>query len=126
MTLKYTKPLQFKTILALKDSEGNIVVSIKAKEALVRKSAFPYPPPNLLEPLAIPFQLAHTKITEKTMAQALLSQAVTKVPGIDKIKYLDPANDMEMEKDSDYKYGLSCYMIEISPHGIKKGSWYTL
>lgn len=39
--LRYTKPLQFKTTPALKDPEGNNATSMKAKEALVHKSAFP-------------------------------------------------------------------------------------
>ena len=64
-----------------------MAVSMKAKEALVRQVAFPRPPPNLLEPPAIPLGLAHTKITEETMAQALLTQAVTKAPGPDKINF---------------------------------------
>ena len=85
--LKYTKPLQFRTTPALKDNEGNIAVSMKAKEALVRKSAFPRPPPNFLETPAIPLGLAHTKITEKTVGQALLTQAATKAPGPDKINF---------------------------------------
>ncbi len=86
--LKYTKPLQFRTTPALKDSEGNIAVSMKAKEALVGKSAFPRPPPNFLETPAIPLGLAHTKITEEIVGQALLTQAATKAPGPDKINFL--------------------------------------
>ena len=85
--LKYTKPLQFRTTPALKDNEGNIAVSMKAKEALVRKSALLRPPPNFLETPAISLGLAHTKITEETVGQALLTQAATKAPGPDKINF---------------------------------------
>ena len=85
--LKYTKPLQFRTTPALKDNEGNIAVSMKAKEALVRKSAFPRPPPNFLKTPAIPLGLAYTKITEETVGQTLLTQAATKAPGSDKINF---------------------------------------
>ena len=42
-TLKYTKPRQLRTTPALKDPDGNIATSMKAKEDLVRKSAFPKP-----------------------------------------------------------------------------------
>ena len=85
--LKYTKPLQFRTTPALKDSDGNTAVSMKAKEALVRKSAFPKPPINLFEPSVIPSGLAHTKITEEVVARTLMTQAANKAPGPDKINF---------------------------------------
>lgn len=59
--LKYTKPLQFWTIPALRDSDGNMGVSMKAKEVLLRKSAFPKPPTNLVELPVISSRLAYTK-----------------------------------------------------------------
>ena len=71
--LKYTKPLQFRTMPALKDSDGNTAVSMKAKEALVRRSAFPTPPLNTVEPLVSPHGLLHRKITEEVIAQALMT-----------------------------------------------------
>lgn len=64
-----------------------MAVSMKAKEALVRKSAFPKPPINLYELPAIPSGSAHTKITEDVVAQALMSQAATKAPGPDMINF---------------------------------------
>ena len=85
--LKYTKPLQFQTTPALKDSDGNTAVSMKAKEALVRRSAFPKPPPNPIEPPISPYGLLHTKISEEVVAQALMTQAATKAPGPDKINF---------------------------------------
>ena len=85
--LKYIKPLQFKTTPILKDGDGNIAVSMKAKEALVRRSAFPKPPPNLLEPPVTPRASAHTKITEETVARALTTQAATKAPGPARINF---------------------------------------
>ena len=60
---------------------------MKAKEALVRRSAFPKPPPNLFERPVTPRGVAHTKITEETVAQALKTQAATKAPGPDKINF---------------------------------------
>ena len=60
---------------------------MKAKEALVRRSAFPKPPTNLIEPPVTSFGLAHTKITEEVIAQALMTQAATKAPGPDKINF---------------------------------------
>lgn len=85
--LKYTKPLEFKTTPALKDSNGNTAVFIKAKEALVRKSAFPKPLPNPIEPLVTPNGSFHTRITEEVVAQALMTQAATKASGPDKINF---------------------------------------
>lgn len=85
--LKYTKPLQFKTTPALKDSDGNAAVSMKAKEALVRRSAFPKPPTSLVQTPVTSSGSAHTKITEAIVAQALMTQAGTKAPGPDKINF---------------------------------------
>ena len=73
--------------MTLKDNEGNIVVSIKAKKALVRKSAFFRFPPNFLETLAIPLGLAYTKIIEETVSQTLLTQVATKAFKPDKINF---------------------------------------
>ena len=87
IALKYTKPLQFKTTPALKDSDGNVAVSMKAKEALVRQSVFPKPPTSLVQTPVISSGLAHTKITEAIVAQALVTQARTKAPGPDKINF---------------------------------------
>ncbi len=86
-TLKYTKPLKFQTLSALKNSDGNTAVSIKAEEALVRRSAFPKPPPNPVKPLVSSCRLLHTKVTEEVVAQALMTQAVIKAPGPDKINF---------------------------------------
>ncbi len=60
---------------------------MKAKEALVQRSAFPKPPTNLIEPPVTSFGLAHTKITEESVAQALMTQLATKAPGPDKINF---------------------------------------
>ena len=86
-TLKYTKPLKFQTMPALRDSDGNTAVSIKAKEALVRKSAFLKPPTNLVELPVISLGLAYTKIIEEVVAQALVTQAATKALGPNKINF---------------------------------------
>lgn len=85
--LKYTKPLQFKTTPALQDSDGNIVTSMKAKEALVRKSAFPQPPSNLgPDPITSP-GITHATITKDIVSEALVSQSATKAQGPDKINF---------------------------------------
>lgn len=85
--LKYTKPLQFRTIPALKDPDGNIATSMKAKEALVRRSAFPKPPIGLEpEPFVLP-GVAHRGVTEEKIFHALMSQSATKAPGPDKINF---------------------------------------
>ena len=84
---KYTKPLQFRTTPALKDTEGNIAITIKAKQALVCKSAFPKPPIGLAEPPVISLGMAHIKVTEETVSQALMTQAAIKALGPDKINF---------------------------------------
>ncbi len=85
--LKYTKPLQFRTTPALKDSDGNTALFMKAKEALVRRSAFPKPPPNPVESLVSPYGLLHRKVTEEVVVQALMTQVATKASGPDKINF---------------------------------------
>lgn len=85
--LKYTKPRQLKTTPVLKDSDGNIATSIKAKEDLIRKSAFPKPPISLdHEPVITP-GIAHKSVTEVEVAHALMSQSAIKTPGPDKINF---------------------------------------
>lgn len=85
--LKYTKPLQFKTTPALRDSEGHIASSMKAKEALVCKSAFPKPPTSHSQEPTMRTGTAYFEIKEEKIAFALLSQSATKAPGPDKINF---------------------------------------
>ena len=60
---------------------------MKAKEALVRRAAFPKPPTNLVEPLITSFESAHTKINKEVVGQALMTQATTKALSPDKINF---------------------------------------
>lgn len=60
---------------------------MKAKEALIRRSAFPTPPTNPVEPPTTSRGSAHTKITKKVVAQALMTQVARKAPGPDKINF---------------------------------------
>lgn len=60
---------------------------MKAKEALVKRLAFPKPPPNLLEPPVNLCGLAHIKITKETIDQALTNQAATMAPSPDKVNF---------------------------------------
>ena len=71
----------------LKDSDGNMAVSMRAKEALIWISAFPKPLANLVEPLVTSFGSAHTKINEEVVGQALMTQAATKASGPDMINF---------------------------------------
>lgn len=64
-----------------------MVVSIKAKEALIQRSALLKPLTNLIEPLVTSYGLANTKITEKVIAQTLTTQAVKKIPDRNKINF---------------------------------------
>ncbi len=128
--LNNTKPLQFRTTPALKDSDGNTAVFMKAKEALVRRSAFSKPPPNLVEPPVTPCGLAHANITEETVAQALMTQAATKAPTPDKIKtnknnkqkinFLILEMIWSWEKVQINKHGLPCDTVRLPPHGMEK------
>ena len=64
-----------------------MAVSIKAKKALVRRLAFPKLPSNLIEALVTLFGLAYTKITEEVVTQAIMTQATTKAPNVNKINF---------------------------------------
>lgn len=69
------------------NSEGNIAIFMKAKEAMIRKSAFPKSFTNLSQLPAILFGLAYTNLTKKLVAQALTIQSATKASGLDKISF---------------------------------------
>ncbi len=60
---------------------------MKAKEDLVRKSAFPKPPISLDQELVITPGIAHKSVTKIEVAHALMSQSATKAPGLDKINF---------------------------------------
>lgn len=64
-----------------------MVVFIIAKEALVLRLALLKPPTNLIELPVTSYGLAKTKITEKVIARALRTQAVTIIPGPNKINF---------------------------------------
>lgn len=72
---------------ALKDSDRNTAVSMKAKEALVRRSAFPQPPTDFVQIPVISSGLAHIKVTEEMVVQALMTQAAIKAPCPNKINF---------------------------------------
>ena len=72
---------------AFKDNDGNMALSMKAKKALIQKLAFSKPFTNLIKSPVPFFGLAYTKITEKVVAQALITQAAIKAPGLDKINF---------------------------------------
>ncbi len=63
IALKYTKPQQFKITPTLKDSFGNVATSMKDKETLVWKIAFPPPPKSSLREPRISAGTAHLSIT---------------------------------------------------------------
>lgn len=60
---------------------------MKDKKALVRKSAFSRSLSNFLELPTISLGLAYTKLTEKIVAQALLTQVASKVLDLNIINF---------------------------------------
>lgn len=71
----------------LKDSDGNIAVSMKTIKALVQRLAFPKMSTNLIEPPVTLFRSAYIKIYQEVIAQVLITQVATKAPGPDKINF---------------------------------------
>lgn len=85
--LQFTKPQQFKTTSALKDTEDHITTSIKEKEKLVCKTAFPSPPKSdQFEPVVIP-GVSHQTVTKNLIYKALMTQSTSKAPGPDKMNF---------------------------------------
>lgn len=64
-----------------------MVVFIKAKEALIRRSVFSKLLPNLVQPLISLYKLFYIKITKKVVAQVLMTQAIINAFGSNKIKF---------------------------------------
>lgn len=60
---------------------------MKAKEALVCRSAFLKPPIGLEPESSVLPGVAHRGVTEEKIFQALMSQSATKAPGTDKINF---------------------------------------
>lgn len=60
---------------------------MKAKEASVRKSAFPIPLANLGRESIIYPRIAHTRVTIESVRSALMTQAIFKAPGPNKINF---------------------------------------
>lgn len=58
-----------------------------AKEALVRKSAFPSPPTSLHSEPNVMSGVAHRMVTKDVIHKALMTQSISKAPGLDKINF---------------------------------------
>ncbi len=71
----------------LKDSFDNVATSIKDKETLVRKTAFPPPPKSSLKEPRIPAGTVHLSINRDHVYNALMAQSTKKAPGPDKINF---------------------------------------
>lgn len=67
---------------------------MKAEEVLARELAFPKLITSLIPTLVTSLGLAHTKVTKEVVAQALVTQAATKVPGPDKNNFPNLTDDI--------------------------------
>ena len=79
--LKYTKPRTNCTTPALQGPNGEVAITMQAKEALVRAHAFPKAPAfqgNEYQPRQ---GSAHLSVSEETVGRALLCQSIKKSPG---------------------------------------------
>lgn len=87
MAFQYNKPQQFKITSTLKDIKGQIAISMKEKEKLMYKAAFPLPPKSdHLQPVVIP-GVAHQKVTKDVIYMVFMIQSTLKVPRHDKIDF---------------------------------------
>ena len=60
---------------------------MKAKEALIWKSAFLKPSASLVSDSMIQLKIAYTRITIENIRSVLMTQAITKAPGPNKINF---------------------------------------
>ncbi len=60
---------------------------MRAKKALVQKSAFSKPSTNVIKPLQLYLESAYTKITQVVVTQILITQVATKATRLDKVKF---------------------------------------
>lgn len=74
-------------MLALKDTERNIVISINIKKDFIRRSAFPKPLLILdLRPVII-LKIVYKKVPKIEIAHSLISQFIAKTFGPNKINF---------------------------------------
>ena len=83
---RYANPRAGMTVEALTDREGKQANTSQEKEEMLRRESFP---PNdddqYYEPL--PAGSAHTRVTERAVGRALLSQSIKKAPGPDQLSF---------------------------------------
>lgn len=115
---RYTKPQQFKTTPALKDTEGRIATSMKEKEKLFCKTAFPSPPKSDLSEPVITLGIAHQKVTKDVIYTALMTQSTSKASGPDKINFC--ILRMVWEWDSERIIAMIHHAIKL---GYQPKSW---
>lgn len=60
---------------------------MKAKEALVKKSAFPKLPASNNIQTSIGFRIAYNQVSKKAIKQALMTQSISKAPRPDKFNF---------------------------------------
>lgn len=72
-------------ISALKDTKSYITTSMKAKEALVHKSAFSSPPKSDHNELVVMSEVTHQTIIKEIIYKVLMTQSTLKAPKLDKI-----------------------------------------
>lgn len=68
-TIKYTKPLQFGIMSALRDNNRNIAIFMKGKKALVSKLAFLKLPISFILTPNTAFGLTYNKVTKEIVSQ---------------------------------------------------------
>lgn len=79
--LKYTKPRANCTTPALQGPDKEIVVTMQAKEALVRAHAFPKAPGSQGSECQPGQGSAHLSVSQEIVDRALLCQSIKTVPG---------------------------------------------
>ena len=87
LALRYTKPRNQEATPSLhRGGRETPAVTFNNKEVLVREAAFP-PAPEEAPIQLPPLGRAHEEATEQMVKAALFSQAVTKAPGVDRLRF---------------------------------------
>ena len=66
---------------------GNVAITMKDKEVMVQRTAFPPPPKSPLREPRISKGTAHTTITKELVYNAPIAQSTQKAPGPNKINF---------------------------------------
>ena len=86
LALRYTASEEAATTPVIKRLQGQVVVTVKKKEAVFQETIFP-PPPNLGSGKPVSQGKAHEQVIKTVVRKALFNHAVQKASEIDRLNF---------------------------------------